>query len=122
MIGTALTSLPLDDVTLLMVENVGNLVCPAEFAIGEDRKVLVASVPEGDDKPYKYPLMFTAVDVVLVNKIDLLPYVKFDVRGFSDAVHAMNPRAEIITVSCSTGEGLKDWTDWVLRQVGSGSR
>ena len=122
MIGSALSSLPLDDVTLLMVENVGNLVCPAEFAIGEDRKVLVSSVPEGDDKPYKYPLMFTAVDLVLINKIDLLPYVKFDVRAFSDAVRAMNSRAEIIPVSCSTGEGLQDWTDWVLRQVGSGSR
>lgn len=121
MIGTALSGLPLDDLSVLLIENVGNLVCPAEFAMGEDRKVLVSSVPEGDDKPYKYPLMFTAVDLVLINKIDLLPYVKFDVRAFSNAVRSMNHRAEIIPVSCSTGEGLQNWTDWVLRQVGSGS-
>ncbi len=117
MIATALSGLPLDDIRLLMVENVGNLVCPAEFGIGEDRKVLVSSVPEGDDKPYKYPLMFTEVDAVLINKIDLLPYVKFDMRAFTVAVRSMNARASIIPLSCTTGQGLEDWTGWVLQEM-----
>lgn len=114
MTSPALTNLPLDDIDLLLIENVGNLVCPGEFELGEHKKVLLLSTPEGDDKPYKYPLMFNIVDAILINKIDLLPYLNFDIEGFTRVVKEMNQQAAIFQVSCTTGQGLDDWVDWVL--------
>jgi len=116
----ALNNLPLAEIDLLLIENVGNLVCPAEFNLGEHRKVLIASVPEGDDKPFKYPLMFNTVDAVVLNKIDLLPYVKFNVAGFTKTVKNINSKAEIFKVSCSTGEGIPAWTEWLTDQMKRG--
>jgi len=116
-IQNALNNLPLADIDLLLIENVGNLVCPAEFSIGEDLKVLIASVPEGDDKPYKYPLMFNTVDAIVLNKIDLLPYVKFNVDGFTKTVKTINPKVELFKVSCSTGAGIQAWAEWLSAQM-----
>jgi hydrogenase nickel incorporation protein HypB len=116
----ALNNLPLAEIDLLLIENVGNLVCPAEFNLGEHRKVLIASVPEGDDKPFKYPLMFNTVDAVVLNKIDLLPYVKFNVVGFTKTVKNINSKAEIFKVSCTTGEGIPAWTKWLIDQMKRG--
>jgi hydrogenase nickel incorporation protein HypB len=117
MTASALGSLPLDRIELLLVENVGNLVCPAEFQIGEDLKLLVASTPEGDDKPFKYPLMFHEADVVIINKIDLLPHLKFDVDAFSKAIKGINRKAKIFPVSCTTGQGIDAWLSWLLGRV-----
>jgi hydrogenase nickel incorporation protein HypB len=117
MTSTALGSLPLKDIELLLIENVGNLVCPAEFALGEHKKVLISSTPEGDDKPFKYPLMFHLVDVVLINKIDLLPYLKFNAEAFSRAVKGINQKVEIFPISCTTGEGIEKWVSWLLSQM-----
>jgi hydrogenase nickel incorporation protein HypB len=117
MIQNALNNLPLKDIALLLIENVGNLVCPAEFNLGEHSKVLVASVPEGDDKPYKYPLMFTTVDAVVLNKTDLLPYVKFDVDAFTKAVRGINAKVKIFPISCTTGDGVAAWTKWLKNQM-----
>jgi len=114
MIRTALQELPLDELDLLLIENVGNLVCPAGFDLGETAKVVITSVPEGDDKPYKYPGMFMIANAVLVNKIDLLPYLDFDVAAFHQLVESVNPRARILDISCTTGEGFADWIDWLL--------
>ena len=116
----ALNNLPLAEIDLLLIENVGNLVCPAEFNLGEHLKVLIASVPEGDDKPFKYPLMFNTVDAVVLNKIDLLPYVKFNVAGFTKTVKNINSKAEIFKVSCTTGEGIPAWTKWLIDQMKRG--
>jgi len=117
MIQNALVNLPLEEIDVLMIENVGNLVCPAGFELGESLKVLIASVPEGDDKPYKYPGMFTAVDVIILNKIDLLPYVKFNPEAFNKAVKGINSKAEIFPISCTTGEGVYDWAKWLKKQI-----
>jgi hydrogenase nickel incorporation protein HypB len=117
MTSTALGSLPLGDIRLLLIENVGNLVCPAEFNLGEDLRVLVSSTPEGDDKPFKYPLMFHEADVVLVNKIDLLPYLKFDVDTFANTIRGINQKVKVFPLSCTTGEGVDRWVDWLLSQV-----
>ena len=100
MIQSALSNLPLPDIDLLLIENVGNLISPAEFVLGAHRKVVISSIPEGDDKLFKYPLMFTAVDAVVINKIDLLPYLKFDTEAFSQAVKEINRKVEIFQVSC----------------------
>lgn len=113
MIENALDNLPLGAVDLLFIENVGNLVCPAEFDIGEGRKVMLLSVPEGDDKPHKYPLMFSEVDVVLVNKIDVLPYFDFNLKSFQEAVAGLNPIAKIFPISCKTGDGFETWISWL---------
>jgi hydrogenase nickel incorporation protein HypB len=118
MLSTALDSLPLGELRLLFIENVGNLICPAEFSLGEHRKVLISSVPEGDDKPFKYPLMFHTVDAVLINKIDLLPYLKFDLEAFSRTVKGMNQKVEIFPISCTTGQGIREWVSWLLSQMG----
>ncbi len=112
----ALAQLPLVDLDLIIIENVGNLICPVDFKLGEDLNVVIASVPEGDDKPYKYPGIFIAVDAVVINKVDLLPYVHFDVEGFRKLVTGMNPDASIFEVSCETGEGIQDWAEWVAKQ------
>ena len=114
---SALSNVPLKDIELLIIENVGNLICPAEFALGEHKKVVVSSVPEGDDKPLKYPLMFHIADIVLINKIDLLPYLDFDIQAFSRAIKGINERVEIIPISCVTGEGIEKWVSWLLTQM-----
>lgn len=117
MIENALNNLPLEEIDLLIIENVGNLICPAQFDLGEHRKVMLLSVPEGDDKPYKYPLMFTGVNVVLINKIDLLPYLDFNTDAFTQAVSGLNPKAKIFPVSCKTGEGLEAWFSWLGDEI-----
>ena len=113
----ALNNLPLADIDLLLIENVGNLVCPAEFNLGEHLKVLIASVPEGDDKPFKYPLMFNTVDALVLNKIDLLPYVKFNVNTFTKTVKNINSKVEIFKISCTTSEGIQAWAKWLNTQM-----
>ena len=117
MTENALENLPLEDIDLLFIENVGNLICPAGFALGEHKRVILLSVPEGDDKPYKYPSMFTGADVVLINKIDLLPYLDFDVTNFNRAVNGLNPEGKIFQVSCKTGQELEDWFSWLEEQI-----
>ena len=114
MVRSALPALPLDDLDLLIVENVGNLVCPAEFRIGEDARVMVSSVAEGEDKPLKYPLMFRACELVLVNKIDLLPHVDFDMERFLHHLDAVHPGVEHMVMSARTGEGLDAFRDWLV--------
>ncbi len=115
MVRTALDSLPLDELDLLFIENVGNLICPNSFNLGEDTRILIASTPEGDDKPYKYPAMFTDTDVVLLNKTDLLPYLNFDTEAFRAAVTGLNPDVTIFPYSCTTGEGTDAWLDWLTK-------
>jgi hydrogenase nickel incorporation protein HypB len=113
MVHGVLDEFDLDRVDLLIVENVGNLVCPAEFNIGENDKVMILSVTEGDDKPKKYPLMFQVSTVLLLNKIDLLPYVDFDIERFQSDALKVNPKLKIMTLSCTTGEGFDDWLNWI---------
>ena len=113
MIRGSLDRLPLDDLDLLLIENVGNLICPTDFALGEALKVMIPSVPEGDDKPYKYPAMFAAVDAIVVNKVDLRPYVEFDLEGFRKLVQGLNPDVQVFEVSCKTGEGIDQWVAWL---------
>jgi hydrogenase nickel incorporation protein HypB len=120
MIGGALEKLPLGDIDLLFVENVGNLICPAEFALGAHKKVVISSISEGHDKPLKYPLMFHVADAVLVNKIDLAPYLNFDNEAFSQALKGMNREAKIFPISCTTGDGIERWTSWLLTQINRG--
>ena len=117
MLKDALDQLDLQDVDLLIVENVGNLVCPAEFKLGTHRSVLIASIPEGDDKPYKYPGMYRGVDALVINKIDLLPYVPFRMDYFRQGVEALNPGLTTFATSCQTGEGLEAWVDWIISTV-----
>jgi len=114
---SALSNMPLPDIELLLIENVGNLICTAEFALGEHIKVLISSTPEGDDKPFKYPLMFHTVDVVLINKIDLLPYLRFDTDAYSRAIKGINQKVEIFQISCTTGQGIEQWVSWLLSQM-----
>ena len=113
MVRSALPAIPLADLDLLVVENVGNLVCPAEFRVGEDRRVMVASVTEGEDKPLKYPLMFRTCDLVLVNKIDLLPHLDYDLDRFLYNLDHVHPDVERILVSARTGDGIGAWRDWL---------
>ena len=115
MVRSALPSLPLDDLDLLVIENVGNLVCPAEFRVGEHRRVMVSSVTEGEDKPLKYPLMFRACELVLINKIDLLPHLDFDLDKFLYHLDAVHPGVERMLVSARTGEGIGEWREWLRR-------
>ena len=115
MIKKAVGSLNLKKAKFLFIENVGNLVCPAEFRLGEQAKVVVASVPEGDDKPYKYPLMFSVVDAVILNKIDIMPYIDFNMDRFRKGVQGINKDAPIFEISCKTGEGLDRWVNWLKR-------
>jgi len=117
MLEKALNNLPLADIDLLLIENVGNLICPAEFVLGEHKRVMLLSVPEGDDKVYKYPLMFTEADVVLINKTDLLPYLDFDVTSFTKAVSGLNPEVKVFPVSAKTGQGLDGWFSWLQEQI-----
>ncbi len=114
MVRSAIPSLPLAEIDLLVIENVGNLVCPAEFRIGEDYRVMVSSVTEGEDKPLKYPLMFRACDLVLVNKVDLLPHLDFDLEKFLHHLDAVHPGVERLLVSARSGEGIDAWRDWLV--------
>jgi hydrogenase nickel incorporation protein HypB len=113
MVRSALPELPLDEIDLLVIENVGNLVCPAEFRVGEDARVMVCSVTEGEDKPLKYPLMFRTCDLVLINKIDLLPYLEFDLDKLLYNLDAVHPDVPRMLVSARTGEGVPGWRDWL---------
>jgi hydrogenase nickel incorporation protein HypB len=113
MMRPALEQLPLDEIDLLLIENVGNLICPAGVALGQHVDVVITSTPEGDDKPYKYPAIFTLVDAVIVNKIDLLPYMQYDLFALRRLVAGLNPEARIFQVSCVTGEGIGEWTEWL---------
>jgi hydrogenase nickel incorporation protein HypB len=117
MVRSALPSLPLEEIDLLVVENVGNLVCPAEFRIGEDARAMVTSVTEGEDKPLKYPLMFRACDLIVVNKIDLLPHLDFDLDKLLYNVDVVHPGVECIQVSARTGDGIDDWRAWLRARV-----
>jgi hydrogenase nickel incorporation protein HypB len=113
MVRSAIPALPLDEIDLLIVENVGNLVCPAEFRIGEDARVMVSSVTEGEDKPLKYPLMFRACDLVIVNKIDLLPHLEFDLDHLLYNIDQVHPGVERMVLSARTGEGVDRWREWL---------
>ena len=117
-IEKAAGSLELDDIDLLIVENVGNLVCPAEFDIGEDARVVVLSVTEGEDKPVKYPLMFRECEIALLNKIDLLPYLDYDKQKAIDFIHQIHPDMPIFEMSAKTEEGLEPWLEWLRGKVG----
>jgi hydrogenase nickel incorporation protein HypB len=117
MLHAALPQIELGDTDLLIVENVGNLVCPASFQLGTHKSILIASIPEGDDKPYKYPGMYRGVDALVLNKVDLLPYVPFDMDYFLRGVEVLNPGIATFKLSCRTGEGLEAWLDWLLGQV-----
>ena len=112
-----LDNVALADVDLVILENVGNLVCPAEFDTGAVRNAMILSVPEGDDKPLKYPLMFSVCDLVLVNKVDVMPYFDFDLDKCREYVRMRNPKARIIPICAKTGEGLDDFADWLLQEV-----
>ena len=113
MVRSALPSLPLEAIDLLVIENVGNLVCPAEFRVGEHARVMVAAVTEGEEKPLKYPLMFRACELVLINKIDLLPHLEFDLERLLYNIDQVHPDAERLLVSARTGEGVDAWRDWL---------
>ena len=112
-----LGGLDLEQTDLVILENVGNLVCPAEFDTGSVRNAMILSVPEGTDKPLKYPLMFSVCDLVIVNKIDVMPYFDFDLEKCREYVHMRNPRAELIPICAKTGEGVDAVADWILREV-----
>jgi len=117
MIESALKDMPLDDIGLILIENVGNLICPAEFTLGEHRRVVISSLPEGDDKPIKYPLIFVDADAVIINKMDLLPHVDFNIAEFRRSITGLNPKVEVFQLSCKTGEGVERWCSWILEQV-----
>ena len=117
MLQSALPQLPLEEIDLLIVENVGNLVCPASFKLGAHRSVLIASVPEGDDKPYKYPVMYRGVDAVVLNKMDVMTAFEFDVDYFRHGVEVLNPGLAFFSLSCKTGEGLNGWLAWLRDEI-----
>ncbi len=117
MITSALDKLPLGCMDLLFIENVGNLICPAEFALGEHKKVVISSIPEGDDKPMKYPLMFTEADALVINKVDLLPHLEFNLANFRKAVKGLNPKVKVFEVSCKTGAGIDAWCGWIATEA-----
>ena len=117
MVGHGVENFDLTATDILMIENVGNLVCPASFDLGEDHKVAVLSVTEGEDKPLKYPQMFQAADLLLINKIDLLPYLRFDIEKCKEFARQVNPQIRIIELSCHSGEGMSEWYDWLATGV-----
>ncbi|HUS04201.1 MAG TPA: hydrogenase nickel incorporation protein HypB [Dehalococcoidia bacterium] len=117
MVSRALKSLPLDNIDLLLIENVGNLICPSEFALGEHKRVVITSLPEGDDKPTKYPMIFADADAVVINKVDLQNYVDFDVPSFRNNLVNLNPEVKIFEVSCKTGAGIDNWCSWLLHEM-----
>jgi hydrogenase nickel incorporation protein HypB len=113
MVRSAIPEIPLDEIDLLVIENVGNLVCPAEFRVGEDARIMVCSVAEGEDKPLKYPLMFRTCELICVNKIDLLPYLDVDLDRLLANIEAVNPTARVLTMSARSGEGVEAWRQWL---------
>ena len=115
MVGHGVESFDLVETDILMIENVGNLVCPASFDLGEDHKVVVLSITEGEDKPLKYPLMFQAADLMLINKIDLLPHINFDLEQCKAFARQINPHIEIMELSCHSGAGMQQWYDWLVQ-------
>ena len=117
MVRSGLGELPLEDIDILIIENVGNLVCPAEFRVGEDVRVMVYSVTEGEEKPLKYPLMFRSADLVLVNKVDLLEHLDFDLEQFLGNLDAVNPGVRPILTSARTGQGVDEWCDWLGQRL-----
>lgn len=117
MLSRGLESFPLSDIDLLIVENVGNLICPASFKLGTHANVVIASIPEGDDKPYKYPTIYRGLDVLIMNKIDLLPYIRFNKEYFLKGVEMLNPGLTTFQVSCETGEGIAEWAAWLKARV-----
>jgi hydrogenase nickel incorporation protein HypB len=117
MLKAAIAEMDLGGIDLLMVENVGNLICPASFPLGTHKSVLIASIPEGDDKPYKYPGMYRDVDALVINKIDLHPYVEFDMDYFRRGVEVLSPGLVTFPLSCKSGEGFKDWLSWLESEV-----
>jgi hydrogenase nickel incorporation protein HypB len=117
MVRSGLGELPLDDIDILIIENVGNLVCPAEFRVGEDVRVMVYSVTEGEEKPLKYPLMFRTADLILVNKVDLLEHLDFDLEEFLDNLDAVNPGVMRVLTSARTGQGVDEWCDWLAQRL-----
>ncbi len=117
MIQAALAALPLNQVDLLIVENVGNLVCPASFKLGTHKNILVASIPEGDDKPHKYPGMYQGTDILIINKIDLLPYIPFRMEFFQAGVQALNPGVRTFPLSCLKKDGLESWIAWLKDEI-----
>jgi len=117
MIESALAQLPLEEIDLLIIENVGNLICPAAFDLGTHSNIVISSVPEGDDKPYKYPNIYRGLDVLIINKIDLLPYLDFDMDYFQKGVEMLNPGLETFALSCKTGEGLDNWLQWLRSKL-----
>jgi hydrogenase nickel incorporation protein HypB len=117
MLHGALNQLDLERMDLLIVENVGNLICPMSFRLGTHRNILIASVPEGDDKPYKYPGMYRGVDALVINKIDLLPYVPFDMDYFRKGVEILNPGLVTFPLSCRTGDGIEEWIIWIKDEL-----
>jgi hydrogenase nickel incorporation protein HypB len=117
MVRSGLGELPLEDIDILIIENVGNLVCPAEFRVGEDVRVMVYSVTEGEEKPLKYPLMFRSADFVLVNKVDLLEHLDFDLEQFLGNLDAVNPGVRTVLTSARTGQGVDEWCDWLGKRL-----
>ncbi|MCK4236481.1 MAG: hydrogenase nickel incorporation protein HypB, partial [Candidatus Krumholzibacteria bacterium] len=113
MVHSALHRFDLDSIDLLLIENVGNLVCPAEFELGVDARVMLLSITEGDDKPKKYPLMFSESRILLLNKVDLLPMVDFDMEKAKREAAEINPKIEVLEISCKTGDGIIDWVSWI---------
>ncbi len=122
MVRSGLSELPLHDIDILIIENVGNLVCPAEFKVGEDVRVMVYSITEGEEKPLKYPLMFRSADLVLVNKVDLLEHLDFDMEQFLGNLKAVNPGAPRILTSARTGQGVEEWCSWLEQRLPVQSR
>jgi hydrogenase nickel incorporation protein HypB len=119
MVRTAIPNLPLAEIDLLVIENVGNLVCPAEFRVGEDLRVMVTAITEGEDKPLKYPLMFRACDLVLINKIDLLPHLDVSLERIEANIEAVHPGVPTMRLSARTGEGLGEWREWLVNATAS---
>jgi hydrogenase nickel incorporation protein HypB len=117
MLAKALPALPLEELDLLIVENVGNLICPASFTLGTHFNVVIASVPEGDDKPYKYPNIYRGIDALILNKTDLLPYIDFDQAYFRRGIEVLNPDVTFFPLSCKTGEGIKEWAEWLQNKI-----
>ena len=117
MVRKGMDALDLSSIELLIIENVGNLVCPAAFRLGEHKNIVVSSIPEGDDKPYKYPNIYRGLDALVLNKVDLLPYVDFNIEYFKAGISALNPGVEIFELSCKTGIGLDHWKEWILQQI-----
>jgi len=117
MIKNALDAIDLESIDLLIVENVGNLICPAAFNLGTHSNILISSIPEGDDKPYKYPNIYRGLDVLIINKIDLLPYLDFDMDYFKRGVEMLNPGLTTFAISCKTGEGIPAWLEWLQGKI-----